>query len=234
MPNWCFSQLRITSEDTAKLKTIYKTIETAINNPPIEKSDFGSAWLGNILAHFNINWRDGSPLNTKTSTEPNPTPDKETLWTNDPDYNRNQNTSISCRGSVCTVEFNKNCNAIDLWTETAWDSTPAISTIETIIKHENIDAKLLWYGDEEGCEYYLTNDPTFGICDGQYHLVFIFNGKDFEGGYNNIEDALLKASELAHKPLTSLDELEQFSDDAYDIDEDSEIKIIEFEYINEY
>ena len=198
MPNWCFSYAEVTASDTDTLKKIYETIDDARTTPAIEKSDFGSDWMGNILSHFGIDWN-----------------------------------TIGCRGSITDAVFDNKQNAIDLWSETAWDLTPLLNTIDAILQKEQLEAKVLWYGEEEGCEYYLTNDPTYKICDGKYHLIFNFNDIEFSSGYDTIEDALKKATELAHKPIASIDDLNTFADEAYEQNEDSEIKLIEFELLRD-
>lgn len=133
MPNWCYSNITIQSDDKQKLEELYNLILKWTDHSLIE-NDFGDNWLGNIV--------EGSGIATYR---------KENF------YDAN-NKLISCRGTLDYVDFYT--QDIMISTDTAW--APATKMWQLICdKYLPSDYEIFYDASEPGCGIFSTNRPDY-------------------------------------------------------------------------
>lgn len=133
MPNWCYSNITIQSDDKQKLEELYNLILKWTDHSLIENG-FGDNWLGNIV--------EGSGIATYR---------KENF------YDAN-NKLISCRGTLDYVDFYT--QDIMISTDTAW--APATKMWQLICdKYLPSDYEIFYDASEPGCGIFSTNRPDY-------------------------------------------------------------------------
>lgn len=133
MPNWCYSNITIQSDDKQKLEELYNLILKWTDHSLIE-NDFGDNWLGNIV--------EGSGIATCRKGN---------------FYDAN-NKLVSCRGTLDYVDFYT--QDIMISTDTAW--APATKMWQLICdKYLPSDYEIFYDASEPGCGIFSTNRPGY-------------------------------------------------------------------------
>ena len=196
MPNWC-STTFVFHGDGEELETLYKFIDHAIDQNRTDNSisDFGAAWLGNILLDLGINMENVS-------------------HGDDPHYR--------CRGWIEDVmldEIEDDIYELRLYTETAWDVMDEMWEL-TIEKLGLKSIKFSFCAEEEGGEYFVKhNADGHNDFPEKYRLnAYIekeIDGKTYQGElvepyYNSeseVVDELNKFFGTEHSKLEDFDDL---------------------------
>lgn len=133
MPNWCYSNITIQSDDKQKLEELYNLILKWTDHS-LTENDFGANWLGNIVEGSGVaTYREGNF------------------------YDAN-NKLVRCRGTLDYVDFYT--QNIMLGTETAW--APATKMWQLICdKYLLSDYEIFYDASEPGCEIFSTNKPDY-------------------------------------------------------------------------
>lgn len=129
MPNWCYSNITITSHDKPACKKLNGLLDEW-GNKDYTENGFGGMWLGNILGNSGVD-----------------------EMTADGDFH------YRCRGTLCDHEYSEDADSawIHLNTETAWG--PMLQMWVQICKKYLPDAEITYSAEESGCGVYVTNDP---------------------------------------------------------------------------
>ena len=181
MPNWCWTQIRITSCSEEKLKDLCEKIKEWTSKPYI-KNDWDNNWLGNVVGFSGI-----------------------AKW-NEEDHNFHSELGIvACRGCIESVDY-KDGN-LQINTETAW--TPMVQLWELICQKYLYDDYELFYVAEEGGNcIYTTNDPN---VEGTYIIDIYDTPPDdleWESQWEVSEEVVIKFCQEAFKTdETDLDKL---------------------------
>lgn len=220
MPNWCSTQYRFHG-DNEELEKFYAFVMHAIdeNREDNKRSDFKSAWLGNIL--FDIG------------------EDRETvLHATDDEYR--------CRGWITDYDIDV-CedpvkSTVSICTETAWDAMPDMWDL-TLRKLGLNTIKYSFIAEEEGGGYFIKcNAPGYNDfleevsidawCDSndipEKELIEIENLRD----YCSKEEAVKTLNEFFGTEGKSFEELQELIDkynEEYSGEDYRQIRVNEYE-----
>lgn len=129
MPNWCFTNIEIVSNNPQKNEYVYNLIEKWTSGESYIKNDFGSCWLGNIVGFSGI--------------------DK---CTDKKDF------SIPCRGQLTYLELFKESIQIQTLTAWSPALKMWVMLIEKYYdKADNV--KIIFTAEESSMGLLCTNDP---------------------------------------------------------------------------
>ena len=130
MPNWCFTDIKMTGEKE-KVQFLHDKIEEWTSKDYMQNG-FGNTWLGNIVL--------GSGIATEEDIDKHDAP--------------------RCRGSIVYTDidlFDTNNAELTVQTETAWN--PMMKMWSMINEQYDLNLDIVYSAEEPGCELYLTNDP---------------------------------------------------------------------------
>lgn len=214
MPNWCYTNFTFHGNKTeiedfhGKIKEWTSTV--------LEKSDFGEAWLGNIVS--------GAGLKDRIDSETN---------------------RIRCRGSLVFLGdielYSEDTATFTLDTETAW--APMGAMWSAVI--EKLDYKTVGFSymaEECGCEVYEIYDP-YGDYDDLYYVDVFIDGEDLENDdlkkfdnvryYASDEDLLEALQHLLKTDETNIQDLIQKAEEYPFKSEDTYIRVHKYYYADE-
>lgn len=167
MPNWCFTQITFHGNKT-EIEDFHKKI-TEWTSESLGKSDFGNAWLGNVLI--------GAGLGDRIDAEPN---------------------LLRCRGTIDYIDPIEHSDDDDttfyVEVETAW--APMMLMWKAVIdKLEYKSIGLSYMAEEPGCEVYEIYDP-YGDYDEHYYVDVFLDGEDLEDvGLQSLDNSRYFASD---------------------------------------
>lgn len=170
MPNWCSTNIAFYG-NAEIIKDFNEKLTKWTKEEPLYGSDFGSVWLGNILAHtFGIDFVDSTLNNRDLKYRGYIT------YVDDDLYDVIGNYGITGK------------KYFSVYTDTAW--APMIKMWRLIINKlygKWADIHIAYMANEEGCELNWIWDPEHIIADSQllYHLS-VYNEDDIEQ-LDNIE-----------------------------------------------
>ena len=130
MPNWCFTDIKMTGEKE-KVQFLHDKIEEWTSKDYMQNG-FGNTWLGNIVL--------GSGIAIEEDIDKHDAP--------------------RCRGSIVYTDidlFDTNNAELTVQTETAWN--PMMKMWSMINEQYDLNLDIVYSAEEPGCELYLTNDP---------------------------------------------------------------------------
>lgn len=140
MPNWCYTRLRITSNNIDKLKELYSNIQEWTSKDYCSNG-FGNNWLGNVVGNSGIAKCNFDNAGNMIK-----------------DFHTDKDESIACRGTLTELEL-ENDEVIHIGQETAW-RTMARMWVLICEKYLGDDYDITFDSEECGCGLYETNDPT--------------------------------------------------------------------------
>lgn len=130
MPNWCYTEIRIVSDDSKGMENLYKEVQewTSKNFMP---NGFGLNWLGNIVGNSGIG----------------------TIDTGEP-------TDFSCRGELLGMSIsasNSRKDVLYISTNTAWE--PMLGMWYMLADKYLCESEIYYTAEEPGCGIFITNEP---------------------------------------------------------------------------
>lgn len=206
MPNWCTTMYYFCGNES-EIKYLRSKVDEWTSGEYI-KTDFGEAWLGNIL--------HGAGLASKIDAK---------------------NDGLSCRGYISyigEVELTSTC-CFCLNTETAW--VPMTKMWQAVIDKLHLaSVKFCYIAEECGCELYQIYDPNdLGFFDIYDYAVDCYLPNEFDGeiesDYYNRDDLKKRLQKAFNNNSDDLEELLALVDN-YDFgSDDYYISIHAFDYI---
>lgn len=207
MPNWCSTTYRFHGTEE-ELNTLNNKIREWTSRS-VMKTDFGDAWLGNILI--------GAGLKDRID-------------------NADSSLKIRCRGTLVDINEPSHINGnwfFDLWTETAW--APMAKMWCVVIKTlglKTVDFSFI--AEESGCDVYLIYDPN-NHKDFTDNEVYIDAYGDNEAenicGYYKTQDAIDVLNNFFSTNCNELDDFSALCEEYENEHEDSFINIHVFSKI---
>lgn len=206
MPNWCWSQVHI-STDEEKLNKIYEEMDKALSSNPLG-ADFGNEWLGNLLVYIGMSKDEviSGPINCRGSITEYDIDDNgelvmnlETAWSpqfgaikafieyvlndeNDEDAKYDYDFRYTAEESGCELYYSNDDETVgtyyvDIWNPNGDSDLDGLYENYSYCDEETLTEGLIKFLEAKG----LPTDGTFEeLCDRVQKSV---KGEDCENGY---------------------------------------------------
>lgn len=198
MPNWCSTYITFKGNRN-DIEKLHNVIHDCMSVEAVQNS-WRESWLGNILV--NSGMYDANDIDNA----PHP----------------------SCRGSICEIgdimpipETAYLNSTFYVSTETAWG--PMLQMWVELVNYLKVDVEIYYVATEEGCEIYITNDPS------EVDTYVVQWDDDSEWGLTEEEAVKLIGELLGHQNCRDFDML---MDIYYNIEDDIWLSAHKYEFVD--
>jgi hypothetical protein len=133
---------------------------------------------------------------------------------------------VSCRGEYKDLFFDKEDNRIIWYSEDAWS---ACTEVFAVIQAKFPKLKVYYTSEEDGCEYYATNDPTVQaeLC----RVSCLYNMINYTDYFATLKECFDYLSKEFSTPINNMDDVDALREKLEAEDEHVILSVNEFEYI---